>query len=162
MATIVETALPGIGVRYEFTTDGGDRIGVIVHRSGRRDLLVYDREDPDSCRVVRTLGNDDARTLVDLLGGSEVAERLDVALRQSVEGLVLEWVELGDGSAAAGRTLAEIGMRKRTGASIVAVVRGGTTLPSPRADFRLAAGDTAVVVGSADAIAEAVALLQRA
>lgn len=161
MATVVETPLPGIGVRYEFTTDSGDRLGVIVHRSGRRDLLVYDRDDPDSCRAVRALDDDDARTLVDLLGGSEVAERLDLALRQSVEGLVLEWVELGRDALAAGRTLAEIGLRKRTGASVVAVVRGGETVPSPRADFRLEVGDTAVVVGSADAIMEALELLRR-
>ena len=43
-------------------------MGVIAHRSGRRELLVYDRGDPDACDAVIGLGEDDTRTLVDLLG----------------------------------------------------------------------------------------------
>ena len=47
MAEIDETELPGIGVRREFTTRGGMRLGVIATRTGSRDLLLYDRDDPD-------------------------------------------------------------------------------------------------------------------
>jgi TrkA domain protein len=43
-----QTPLPGVGLRYDFTTRSGRQIGVVSHRSGRRDLLVYDRKDPDS------------------------------------------------------------------------------------------------------------------
>lgn len=160
MATVDETKLPGVGVRYGFTTHAGDRLGVIVHRSGKRELLVYDRDDPDACTDVIGLGEDDTRTLVDLLGGSEVSERLDDVLRQSLEGLTLEWVEIVPGMPSAGITLADIGLRTRTGVSVVAVIRGGTTVPSPRADFRLRGGDVAVLVGSPEAIGEAAAALR--
>ncbi len=159
MTHVEETPLPGIGVRYAFTTGAGDRLGVIAHRSGERELLVYDREDPDSCRATLGLDGDDARTLVDLLGGSEVSERLDVALRQSIEGLVLEWVQIEEGAASAGVPLSELGLRSRTGASVVAVVRGAESTLSPKADFALAAGDTAVLVGAPAAVAEAAGLL---
>lgn len=162
MALIEETRLPGVGVRYEFTTSAGDRIGVIHHRSGRRELVLYDRLDPDSCRAVLPLGEEDAHALIELLGGSEVVERLEEVLRQSVEGLTLEWVSIGKASPAAGRTLAEIGLRSRTGASVVAVVRGEETINSPRADFRLEAGDTVVLIGSPEAIEEAAAALRDA
>lgn len=160
VALVEETRLPGIGVRFEFTTGAGDRVGVIHHRSGRRELLLYDRGDPDSCRAVLVLGEDDAHVLVELLGGSEVVERLDEVVRQSVEGLTLEWVEIGPGSAAAGRSLSETGLRTRTGASVVAILRAGVTINSPRADFRVEAGDTAVLVGSLEAIEKAAAALQ--
>ena len=30
------------------TTARGRRIGIISHRNGRRDLVIYDREDPDT------------------------------------------------------------------------------------------------------------------
>lgn len=160
MALVEETRLPGIGVRFEFTTTSGDRIGVIHHRSGRRELVLYDRHDPDSCRAVLPLGEDDAHALVELLGGSEVVERLDEVLRQSVEGLTLEWVEIGPDSPSSGRTLAEIGLRSSTGASIVAIVRDGQTVNSPRADYRIQAGDTAVVVGSPEAIEKAASALR--
>ncbi len=162
MALIEETRLPGVGVRLEFTTTAGDRIGVIHHRSGRRELVLYDRSDPDSSRAVLALGEEDAHVLVELLGGSEVVERLDEVLRQSVEGLTLEWVAIGPGSPAAGRTLDEIGLRTRTGASVVAVVRGDETINSPRADFGIEAGDTAVVVGSPEAIEKAASALRDA
>ena len=67
---IEETNLPGIGVRYDFETRGGDRIGVIVHESGERDLLVYDHSDPDACRPVR-LSEEDMLHLGEILGLSE-------------------------------------------------------------------------------------------
>ncbi len=45
---IFETKLPGIGVRYEFTTEAGDRAGVVIRRDGTRDIVVYDRADVDA------------------------------------------------------------------------------------------------------------------
>lgn len=46
---IFETPLPGIGIRYEFATNAGRRVGVVVHRDGHRDLVVYRADDPDAC-----------------------------------------------------------------------------------------------------------------
>jgi TrkA domain protein len=34
--------LPGVGWRFELTTRDGRRLGVVAHRSGQRDLVVYD------------------------------------------------------------------------------------------------------------------------
>ena len=49
MADVRETKLPGVGVRHEFTTADGTDIGVLVHHDGRREILVYDSDDPDAC-----------------------------------------------------------------------------------------------------------------
>ena len=38
---VIETKLPGIGVRHDFLTDGGRRVGVVSHRNGSRDLVVF-------------------------------------------------------------------------------------------------------------------------
>jgi TrkA domain protein len=62
-----ETPLPGVGLRYDFTTRSGRQIGVVSHRSGRRDLLLYDRKDPDTCQEVVQLTEDEAHTLAELL-----------------------------------------------------------------------------------------------
>jgi TrkA domain protein len=53
-----------------------------------------------------------------------------------------------------GATIAEGAFRTRTGASIVAVVRGATTIPAPGPDHRFEAGDVAVVVGTTEGLAE--------
>jgi TrkA domain protein len=36
VAVVNEIELPGIGVRYEFVTEGGARVGVVHHRTGER------------------------------------------------------------------------------------------------------------------------------
>lgn len=146
MTDVTETQLPGVGVRHEFTTETGDLLGVVSHRGGRRELLVYDREDPDVCNAVH-LSVDDTRTLADLLGATQVHESL-AAVQQAVAGLVIEWIEIPAGSAADGHTIAEGEYRTRTGASIVAVIRGATPVPAPTPEFRFEAGDVIVAVGT--------------
>lgn len=77
MARIEETRLPGIGLRHDFTTSDGTRIGMVSYRDGRRELLIFDEADPDECRATLQLSEDDARTLSDLLGGSQVIDHLE-------------------------------------------------------------------------------------
>jgi TrkA domain protein len=151
MADITETPLPGVGVRYEFTSGDGDTVGVICHHGGRRDVVVYASDDPDRARSVLSLGADDSRTLSELLGANKVSEAMQ-AMEQKIEGLALDWLEVTASSSLAGRTLADGELRSRTGASIVAVIRGDTTEPAPGPDFVLEAGDVAVAVGSPEAL----------
>ena len=56
-------------------------------------------------------------------------------------------------SAAAGRTLAELDMRGLTGATVLALLRGGEQVISPRGDLRLEQGDVIAVAGTHDAVA---------
>jgi TrkA domain protein len=65
------------------------------------------------------------------------------------------------GSPYAGRTLGDTAMRTRTGASVVAVVRGGSVHASPRPDFRFAPGDLLVVVGTPDGLRHAAEILEQ-
>jgi TrkA domain protein len=153
MTEVRETRLPGVGVRHEFTTTGGERVAVLSHRSGRRELVVYDRRDPDSSTTVLHLSHDDTRTLAELLGATQVSEAL-AAVQQRVEGLTIDWVVVPASSRFTGATLAEGQLRTRTGASIVAVVRGETTIPAPGADHRFAPGDVAVAVGTPEGLAQ--------
>jgi TrkA domain protein len=159
MTRIEETRLPGVGVRHEFVTRAGKRIGVLSHRSGYRELLIYDDRDLDACSQTVRLEEQDSRTLAELLGADEVSERI-TDLQQSVEGLAIDWLPLRAGSAYVGATLGDTQLRQRTGVSVVAVIRGDRTVPAPGADLRLQAGDVAVVVGTAEGIHAAFELLQ--
>jgi TrkA domain protein len=147
-----ETPLPGVGLRYDFTTRAGRQIGVVSHRGGRRDLLVYDREDPDTCQEVVQLTGEEADTLAEILGAARIAGRL-AELQQRIEGLAIDWLELPPGSPYAARPLGDTQARSRTGTSIVAVVRGEEAIPAPGPDALLQAGDTLVVVGTPAGIA---------
>jgi TrkA domain protein len=153
MAEVTETLLPGVGVRHEFTTAGGERIGVLAHRTGWREVVRYDRDDPDSCTTILRLNPDDVRTVVEMLGGSRVSEAVS-GVQQQIEGLAIDWLTVPSGSHAVGTSLGEGEFRSRTGASIVAVVRGESTVAAPGPDFRFEAGDVAVAVGTLDGLGQ--------
>jgi len=158
MSDVLETHLPGVGVRMDFTTRGGDRLGMISHRAGHKDLLVYDRDDPDSCGVVLRLEDDDARTLGDMLGADQVME--EITKIQSIPGLTIDWVPVRGGSRCAGSSMAQLGAHRDIGAAVVAVIRDDDTIPSPPDDFVLQDGDTAVAVGGAEGVRRLFELLQ--
>ncbi|MDP4668174.1 MAG: hypothetical protein NWS62_05425 [Gaiellales bacterium] len=162
MVSISETILPGVGTRFEFTTSGGLPVGVVVRRDGGRDVLIYDRADPDRCQTVVHLAQTDTNALIDLLGGSSVVARHQEVLRQSLEGIDLEWIAIHQDDPAAGKTIAETAMRQKTKASIVSVLRDDAWTTSPPSDFRIQSGDTVVIVGSPEAIAQARAALVNA
>jgi TrkA domain protein len=160
MTEVTEVRLPGVGVRHEFTTTHGERVSVLAHRGGRRELAVYDRDDPDACSAVLHLGPDDTRTLAEILGGSQVSEAV-TAVQQRLEGLAIEWITLAEGAPTVGRTIGQARLRTRTGASIVAVLRGEATTAAPGPDFAFESGDVAVAVGTQEGLAALRAELER-
>lgn len=149
MVEIEQTALPGIGSRHVIVAAHGRRVGVVTHRSGRREIVIYDAEDPDSAAASMVLTSDEADTLAELLGAPRIVQRL-AKMHKELEGLISEQVIIASDSPYAGRTLGDTQARTRTGASIVAVVRRGEVHASPAPDFQFDVGDIVVVVGTAD------------
>jgi TrkA domain protein len=158
MAEINETDLPGVGLRHDFECESGDHIGVITRHSGRRDVLIFDADDPDSVSTSVALTPDESRVLADLLGGATLIERFD-DLRQHIAGLSIDWLPLSPTSRFAGQALGATEMRTRTGVSVIAVLRDGRAIPAPGPEEVLLGGDTVVVVGLADGIDAASGLL---
>jgi CPA2 family monovalent cation:H+ antiporter-2 len=87
-------------------------------------------------------------------GGSRVSdeEALD-RVRRLLPGLGEPVpVRLPTGSAAVGRTLAQLDLRGATGATILAIARGEEGLVAPGAQERLEVGDVLALAGSAEAV----------
>lgn len=81
--------------------------------------------------------------------------RLSAALIDALAAGTTDVFRLDAGSPAAGRSLRETDLRRRTGATLLAVVRDGTPHPNPAADFRLEPGDDLVLMGSHEEIERA-------
>jgi TrkA domain protein len=160
MSEIREVKLPGVGIRYEFESEDGKRMGILAHRSGRRELFIGSSEDPDEFKRLIGLSQADARTLAELLGASRVAEHL-AELQQRIEGLAIDWLPVRDESAYVGKTIGDARIRSRTGVSVVAVVRGEDATPAPGPDVVMNAGDYLVVVGTGRGIEQVVELLHK-
>jgi TrkA domain protein len=136
----------------------GERVALLTHRNGRREIAVFDRSDPDACRTVLHLSQDDTRTLNELLGTSQVSEAVIGA--QHVEGLALDWITVAEGTAFDGASIARGEFRTRTGASIVAIVRDAATIAAPDPSAILQGGDVVVAIGTPEGLTRLRTLLE--
>jgi TrkA domain protein len=132
---------------------------VVAHRHGRRDLLVYDRADPDAARESVALTSGESAALAALLGAAAPAG-ITAGRGHPIGRFAVDWVAVPPGSPYAGRSIATAGVRSITGVSIVAVLREDAAFPAPGPDFCLQAGDTALVVGTPDGVEALVELLE--
>ena len=85
--------------------------------------------------------------------------RLLDQLVSTTQELELVWMEIASGSAAAGRTIGQLALRARTGASLVAIVRPHGSEVNPGPEATLSPGDRAGLIGTAAQVAAAQALL---
>ncbi|MFD3516855.1 cation:proton antiporter regulatory subunit [Streptomyces sp. NPDC058657] len=142
------STLPGIGIQYDFATEGGRHISVVVHDDGRRFIGFFAADDPDACLQAVPLSADEATALAHLLDAAPTD-----AVRTDGIDLVTEHIPVTSKSPYGGKLFGDTKARSRTGASIVAVLRRASAHPSPEPDFRLAIGDTLVAVGTRQGVA---------
>jgi CPA2 family monovalent cation:H+ antiporter-2 len=71
----------------------------------------------------------------------------------------VETFRIEEGSPAVGKTFAELAIRPRTGASVIAWTRSGLTESNPSPKTRLAPGDIVVLLGSREQIRRGISLL---
>lgn len=158
MTDVERVKLPGIGVLHKFYNGQGTKIGVVSHRAGYRDLVVMPAGTDHDAKITVRLEEDEASALAELLGGTKVTE--GIRSLQSVPGLAIDWLDVGYESACAGTELGHRMIGGADGVSIVAVIRGEETVPTPPADFRIFPGDTLVAVGRPEAVAKLFKKLQ--
>lgn len=149
---VKEVLLPGVGLRYEFTSHNGERIGIVARRGGDFDVVLYGPEDPDQARPVFHLTDDEAEAVAQILGAPRIAERF-TELSREITGLETGQVHIVAGSPFVGHPLGDTRARTRTGASIVAIVRDEEVLASPGPAEMLHARDVLIVIGTEDGIA---------
>lgn len=125
---------------------------MVSHRNGRRDLVLYDVDDPDSSLASVPLTDDEAEALADVLGASLMLGQL-AGLRQQAAGLMTEQVAISAGSPFVGRKLGDTRARTLTGVSIVAILREREVIASPAPSFVFEAGDVVVMVGTRKGLA---------
>jgi TrkA domain protein len=142
-----EVLLPGVGLRYEFVNADGDWIGIVARRTGEFELVGYRESDPDACVPLFRLTADEADTVAEILGAPRITERF-ADLTREIPGLAAVQITVPAGSPHAGQALGHTRARTRTGASIVAIVRGEQVIASPTPTEVLYADDILVVIGT--------------
>jgi TrkA domain protein len=149
--TVYESDLPGVGKKHEIELGDGSRLVVVTHNTGKREVFRRVDEDADSEKLFE-LPDRLARQVGTILEGAY----FQPVRSQSIETLLggdtlIEWVEIPEGSDLDGKTLGEADLRQETGANVVLVQRGETTITNPGGDTELRAGDTLLAVGPREA-----------
>jgi len=144
-----ETRLPGVGVKYTIRTAQGERLAVIQHNEGQREIYFFRRANDEEPTAVIELHDDEARQLGAIIGGAyerpKVVEELEMALGE----LHIEWIPVPDDSPAIGRTLAECRLRARTGVTVIAILREPEPVSGAQPQDLVQRGDTLVTVAKA-------------
>ena len=147
--TVYETDVPGVGKKFELEIGGAERLVVLIHHDGKRE--VYRRPDPDAdSEKLFTVSGETARKLGSIIEGAYFQPVETDEVQVPLGDAFIEWLDLESSSELAGQTLGEAHLRQETGVSVLAVQRDSETYPNPGPDFELAAGDVLVTLGTSD------------
>ncbi|HEU4712971.1 MAG TPA: cation:proton antiporter regulatory subunit [Pyrinomonadaceae bacterium] len=153
MSTISETFLPGVGRKFQVETTSGDRLVIVIHDDGTRELYHFTRRNPDRPSSVLRLTDGEARQIAGIVGGLTYVPRSLPMAEVVLEDLVLEWFTIEPGAKCVGKTIRELQVRTRTGASIVSIIEPDQTKrTNPEADTVLNSGATLIAAGDRRAI----------
>jgi len=144
--------LPGVGKKISFQTAEQQKIVVIVHHSGKRDLYFFQDSDEDEADYFLSLTSDETRELGAQLLGATYQPVDDEKMQIFQKQLVMEWIKLTPESPFVDKPISESRIRTHTGASIIAVMHGDDMTVSPDIDVVLKAGDTVMAAGKRDQI----------
>jgi TrkA domain protein len=151
--TVYESDLPGVGKKFEIEIDDDQRLVIVIHNTGKREVFIR-------------AGEEDSKKLFDLSDrlSRQVGSILEGAYFQPVasdteetmlgDDSLLEWVKVADGSDIIGKTLEELDFRNVTGASVVSIQRADETESNPGPETTIRGGDTLIILGSRDACRE--------
>ncbi|EPR12592.1 cation:proton antiporter regulatory subunit [Ruminiclostridium papyrosolvens] len=144
---IRELDLPGIGKKFEMEVNGGDKIVVIVHDDGRRELYHFYNGEEDSASMV-SMEDAEARLLAGIIGGMAYSPKSLENIEVVLGGLVIEWYKVEDGFACIGKTITEMNIRKLTGITILAVIEKNCERNiNPGPDYQFTHDSTLIVMG---------------
>ena len=148
MSTISEVFLPGVGRKFQVETLDGDRLVIVIHDDGTRELYHFTRKNLDRPASVLRLTDGEARQIAGIVGGLTYVPRSLPIAEVILGDLVLEWFKIEAGAACIGKTIRELHVRTSTGASIVSIVEPDQSKrTNPEAGTVIHEGATLIVAG---------------
>lgn len=145
--SIKETELPGIGKKFQIETRSGDKMVIVVHDDGRREIYHFDSNDPEESISMVTLDDTEARRVAGILGGMAYEPKALESVEMALDDMVFEWYKVERDAQAIGKTIGDLDIRKKTGAAIIAIIKKDKKVLNPGPEEIITPGATIVVLG---------------
>ncbi|MFC6823787.1 cation:proton antiporter regulatory subunit [Halopelagius fulvigenes] len=145
--TIYEAEVPGVGHKFELELDKDERVSVLIHHDGKREIYHRPSKNADSEKLLSFTGKQ-ARQLGSILEGAYFQpvemDEVQVPLGEAI----IEWVDVDPSSQLVGQSLREANIREQAGVSIIAIQRGEETIANPAPDTTIEGDDILVAIGT--------------
>ncbi len=142
--------LPGIGKKYTVETADGARVVIVLHHQGNREIYYFSDQDKDEPDVTMSLNDEEARQIGAILVGLDYQPITDERTELLLKKLRVDWLTVETGSCLAGKSILDSQVRKRTGATIIAIQRGEEMIGSPDINEVIRIGDVLMSIGTRD------------
>ena len=158
MSFFSESNLPGIGKKISCSTHSKEKVTLIIHHDGKRELYIMDKDNDPVAGV--SLLDEEARRIGAFLSGAKYTPKSVKDLEQALQGIKIDWFKLQKDSPIIGKLLRDLDIRKKTQVSIVAVLNDEQFIPNPSPDYIFQEGDTCVVIGKPDKFKDFLKIIQ--
>jgi TrkA domain protein len=145
--TIYESDLPGVGKKFEIELQNGERLVIVTHNTGKREIYKKANEDADSEKLF-DLSDQLARTVGTILEGAyfQPVQTGGAETKLSDE-TFLEWYDVDETAEIVGTSIADAKIDEQTGVSIIAIQREEELITPVTPDTVIEAGDKVIVAG---------------
>jgi TrkA domain protein len=144
--------LPGVGTKYEIETDKGDTIAIFFTKTGT--IQMYTLQKGCNTPSAAVMTPVEARRLGNILTGAIIEadqESVEIAfsaladLRVTIHTFYIP-------KSITGKTIEDLQIRAKTGATVIAVCRQDKNIINPPPSFVFEDGDAALIIGESDQI----------
>jgi len=142
--------LPGVGTKYEFVTDKGDTVAIFFTKTGA--IQMYTLQQGCNTPSAAEMTPVEARRLGNILAGAIIEadqESVEVAFSALADLRITLHTYIIPASIA-GKTIENLQIRTKTGATVIAVSRHSMNIINPPPSFVFETGDAALVIGETD------------
>lgn len=152
---IREIELPGIGYKFEIFIKNQDKLVIVIHDDGRREIYHFDADDHEEVLVSATFNDSEARKIASILGGMAYKPKALETVEFAFDDTIIEWYQVEPNAPAVNKTIGEIDIRNNFGVTVIAIKKKNSKKShNPGSDTVIEAGDTLVVSGERQQIKE--------
>lgn len=145
---IRESELPGIGCKFEVITKGNEKLVIVIHDDGRREMYHFDENHDESISSI-SLRDSEARQIAAILGGMVYRPQALDTIEMAFEGLSIEWFKVENHAPVVQKTIGSLHVRKTYNVTIIAILKKNMKkFFNPGPDSIIEAGDMLVLSGA--------------